>query len=71
MAITKLPDYIGNLDAMPYETRLRLPVVCALLGVKRATIWRWTSAGRLKAHRLGRTTAWVLGDIRKLLAEAA
>ena len=50
-----------------------LPVVAALYSVGPATVWRWVKAGRLPAPvKLGpNTTAWRVGELRRVMAQGA
>lgn len=55
-------------DQMPNSARVRLPIVCQVLGVSKATIWRMTADGRLsRPTKLGGTTGWLVGDVRSAL----
>lgn len=56
---------------LPDDARARLPVVCALFGISAPTVWRWTKSGRLPTPvRQGGVTAWRVGDLRRVLAQA-
>lgn len=42
--------------------------VAAFLGIDRATVWRWVSAGKLKARKIGpKTTRFRREDLEKLV----
>jgi predicted DNA-binding transcriptional regulator AlpA len=60
----KLPDTAG----------VRLPTVCALLGVGPATVWRWSRAntnGFPSAKKLSpRVTVWSAGQLRQYMQKA-
>lgn len=64
---------LAQFDTLPESAHVRLPVVAALHGVGPATVWRWVKAGRLPAPvKLGpNTTAWRVGDLRRVMASAA
>jgi predicted DNA-binding transcriptional regulator AlpA len=64
---------LSNFDSLPDSAHVRQKDVEGLLGVSGATVWRWVRTGRLPApKKLGpRTTAWNVGDLRRVQAEAA
>lgn len=66
MSIHKtLPEALKCFDSLPNSAYVRLPVVCILLGVSNATVWRMVAAGSLKTHKLTpRTTAFNVGELR-------
>lgn len=65
-----LPQALSNFDHMPDSAYIRLPVVCALYGISKATAWRNCSKGLMPAPiKLSeRCTAWNVGLIRADLA---
>lgn len=64
---------LAGFDQLPESANVRLPVVAALCGVSRVTVWRWSKSGRLpKPRRLSEgITAWNVGDLRQVLARHA
>lgn len=66
------PSALQNFDKLPDTARVRLPVVEGLFARSASSIWRDVKAGRLPAPiKTGpRSTAWVVGDLRKALARA-
>lgn len=64
-----LPDSVLNFDAMPSGAFVRLPTVCALFGISRATAWRWVKLGRLPTpRRLGpRVCGFQVAALRKVM----
>lgn len=62
------PDALIGFDTLPDSARVRLPVVCRLLGVSRATVYRMVKAGTLKSYKLtARTTTFCVAELRALL----
>lgn len=63
---------LAHFDFLPESAHVRLPVVAALHGVGPATVWRWVKSGRLPAPvKLGpNTTAWRVGELRRVMARA-
>ena len=61
---------LENFDRLPDSSHVRVPVVAALFGCGRSTIWQWTKDGRLPAaKKLGpRTTGWNVGELRAILS---
>lgn len=65
------------INPIPFRDRLvRLPELCAMLGIKRSTAYDWIKAGRLpppiKPGGPGtRTSAWRGADIEKLIQAQA
>ena len=52
-------------DSLPDSAGVRLPVVSALFGISRATVWRWSKSGYLpRPTRIGRVTFWNTGELR-------
>jgi predicted DNA-binding transcriptional regulator AlpA len=64
---------LKNFDSLPDSAHVRQKDVEGLLGVSGATVWRWVRTGRLpQPRKLGpRITAWNVGDLRRVQAEAA
>ena len=62
------PD-IKHWDDLPSSKLVSLPVVCAMLGVSPATVWRRVKQGLLaNPHRRGkRCSRWSVGQIREAL----
>lgn len=66
------PSALKNFDQLPDTARVRLPIVKGLLSRSASSIWRDVKAGRLPAPvKIGpRSTAWIVGELRKTLARA-
>jgi predicted DNA-binding transcriptional regulator AlpA len=63
-----LPVTLEHFDKLPDSARVRLPLLCLILGISEATAWRMAADGRLsKPIRLGGTTGWTVGAIRAAL----
>lgn len=60
------PSPASDFDVLPDSALIRLPVLCAVLGVSPATVWRMKSLPRVKITE--RTTGWCVGDVRAFLA---
>lgn len=61
---------LADFDNLPDSARAPLPIVCGLFGISPATAWRRVGSGLLPAPvKEGRTTRWVVGDLRKALAK--
>jgi predicted DNA-binding transcriptional regulator AlpA len=66
--LTSLRDF----DLLPDSAHVRLPVVAALHGISRVTVWRWSKAGRLPTPvRRGGVTAWNVGALRRSMSQAS
>lgn len=65
-----IPSALVNFDSMPDSAFIRLPVIMALYGVSKATIWRGVKNQTIpKPVKLTqRTTAWNVGQVRTALA---
>lgn len=60
---------LAQFDKLPDSAHVRLPVVVALFDVSVPTVWRWTRKGVLPTPlRLGRSTMWPVGELRKVIA---
>ena len=57
---------------LPVEGYVRLPQILAVIPVSKSTWWAGVKAGRFPPSvKLGpRTTAWLVNDIRALIASA-
>jgi predicted DNA-binding transcriptional regulator AlpA len=69
--LASIAPSLAHFDTLPESAHVRLPVVAALHGVGPATVWRWVRSGRLPAPvKLGpNTTAWRVGELRRVMAE--
>ena len=60
-------SFASNIDTFPDDARVDVRTTAIFLGVGISTIWDWTKSGRLpQPTRIGRTTRWRLGDIRRI-----
>ncbi len=71
--IDNIDSSLQNFDKLPDSARVRLPVVKGLFSCSSATVWRNVNNGVFpKPSKLTpRTTTWLVGDLRKLLAANA
>tara|TARA_R100000365_G_C2730726_1_gene61040 strand:- start:108 stop:626 length:519 start_codon:yes stop_codon:yes gene_type:complete len=61
------PTEVATLDRP--SRHIRMPEVCLLVGRSRPTIYRLIKEGRFpKPVHIGRTSSWVLGEIKEYLA---
>lgn len=59
-----------NFDSLPDGALIPCKVVAQILGVHRATIWRWVQDGRLETIKLGaRSTRFRVGQVRELIGD--
>lgn len=65
-----IPPALVNFDSLPDSAFIRLPIIMALYGVSKATIWRGVKNKTIpKPVKLTeRTTAWNVGQVRAALA---
>ncbi|WP_310460685.1 helix-turn-helix domain-containing protein [Sphaerotilus sp.] len=71
MAQTAVPDLKSFNDA-PDTAKTRVGTVAALFGISVPTVWRRARAGLIPApHKIGGTTVWNVGDLRRALAGGA
>lgn len=66
-----VPKSLRYFDQLPDSANVRLPVVMALFGCSRATVWRRVKVGLWPSPLKfgGRLALWNVGQIRKLLNE--
>lgn len=65
----EVPFAAQHLDKLSDDARIDVKSVAAILGIGVSTVWNWASRGLLPApSRLGRTTRWRAGTIRKIAA---
>jgi len=67
----RLPSALAHFDSLPDSACVRCEVVQALFGISRTTVVRWVASGALpqpRRHGL-RTTAWNVGELRRVLAQ--
>lgn len=70
MAQTRSPD-LAAFEKAPDAAKVRVNTVAALYGVSEVTIWRRARAGLIPAPtKIGGTTVWSVGDVRRHLAGA-
>ncbi len=57
-------------DFLPISANVRLPVVMALYGISKASVWRNVINGNIPKPRklTTRTTVWNVGELRAALA---
>lgn len=68
MAHTAAPD-LEQFNKAPDTAKARVNTVAALFGVSVPTVWRRARAGLIPApHKIGGTTVWNVGDLRRALA---
>ncbi len=63
----------ANFAALPDDAHVRLPVVCEIYAMSRASVWRKVKDGSIPAPKKFsvQVTAWRVGDIRADLARRA
>lgn len=65
----EVPFAAQNFSKLPDDARIDVKSVAAVLGIGKSTVWNWVARGLLPApSRLGRTTRWAAGSIRKIVA---
>ena len=66
-----IPDALAQFEELPNSAHIRLPVMIALFGVSKSTIWRCVKNGTIPSPRklTHRTTCWNVGDVRAAIAE--
>lgn len=68
-ATKEVPFAAQNFTLLPDDARIDVKSVAAVLGIGVSTVWNWVARGLLPApSRLGRTTRWAVGSIRKIAA---
>ena len=67
-----IPPSAKNFDSLPNTARVDLPVLKALTGKSRATIYRWIDQGILPrpVKTIGTQNAWTVGSVRAALCIA-
>lgn len=66
---SSIPIALAQFNELPDCGYVRAPVVLALFGCSRATLWRWTKSSRIPSPiKLGlRISAWNVGQLRSCL----
>ena len=66
-------DVLQNFSYLPNESLVRLPILMALYGLSKASIYRFIKDGIIPApiKLTSRTSVWIVGDIRKNLRSKA
>ena len=66
-------DVLQNFSYLPNESLVRLPILMALYGLSKASIYRFIKDGIIPApiKLSSRTSVWNVGDIRKNLRSKA
>ena len=66
-------DVLQNFSYLPNESLVRLPILMALYGLSKASIYRFIKDGIIPApiKLTRRTSVWIVGDIRKNLRSKA
>jgi predicted DNA-binding transcriptional regulator AlpA len=66
----EVPDALIIADDLPDSAGVRQPVVEGLFSCSAATVWRRVKSGLLpQPKRIGRTSIWILGELRQVLAK--
>jgi predicted DNA-binding transcriptional regulator AlpA len=62
-------EILRNFDYLPEESFVRLPILMALYGISKPTIYRQIKQGNIPApiKLTSRTSVWKVGDIRNNL----
>lgn len=67
--VREVPFAAQNLSKLPDDARIDVKSVAAVLGIGVSTAWSWVARGIIPPpSRLGRTTRWNAGSIRKIAA---
>ena len=66
-------DVLQNFSYLPNESLVRLPILMALYGLSKASIYRFIKDGIIPApiKLTSRTSVWIVGDIRNNLRSKA
>lgn len=63
-----IPEALRNFDHLPDSAGVRQPIVEALFACSSSTVWRRVESGLIpKPRKLGRTTVWNVGELRRAL----
>lgn len=67
-AFFSLSMAVAHFDSMPDTGYVRAPVVLALFGISKATLWRWIKLSRIPAPKtVGRSSLFQVGQLRACL----
>lgn len=67
-----IPFNLKSFNDAPDSAKARVNTVAALYGVSIPTIWRRVRTGLVPApHKIGGSTVWNVGDLRRALARAS
>lgn len=69
----QLRESVARFGVAPDGSYVRAPVVCAIAGISKATLWRWVKNQTWPAPKKlsDRVSAWLVSDVRAALAAAA
>lgn len=72
LAHARVDPALTAFDHLPDSSHVRLPVVCALFGCSKITVWRRVRNGVLPApvKFSSRVTTWNVGRLREVLKRA-
>lgn len=61
---------LSHFDSLPDSALVRVQTLMQLLGIGRATVWRWAQQGKLPAPLKisGGITAWRVGELRAAMS---
>lgn len=62
-------DDLKRFSDLPNEAHVRAPVVQALFGIGRTTLWRAAGDYIPEPKRFGGNVAWNVGELKKALAK--